>query len=256
MLCSWKVDYRTAKAIMMTSVIWRFTFDGGRHISCQGQSERKEQSMRVTREKAAENRERIVASAADLFREKGFDGVGVDAIMDGVGLTHGGFYRHFRSKDDLAAEAVAHGLAASVEKQSAYTSLSDLVAAYLSAAHRDDRSGGCMIAALGSDIARQGAGVRRGTTAYVRAHLDRISRWIGERSAADRRRQAIMTLSGIVGAMVLARAVDDPALSDEILAASRAAFGDRSRTGRPRSTAARASPARSSPDRTAPRRRP
>ena len=183
--------------------------------------------MRVTREKAAENRERIVAAAAHLFREKGFDGVGVDAIMEDVGLTHGGFYRHFRSKDDLAAEAVARGLAASAENQSAHASLSDLVAAYLSPAHRDDRSGGCMIAALGSDIARQGTGVRRGLTAYVRAHLDRLAGWIGGRSAAARRRQAITTFSGLVGAMVLARAVDDPGLSDEILAAARAAYGGR-----------------------------
>ena len=67
--------------------------------------------MRVTREKAAENREKIVATAARLFREHGFDGVGLDAIMESAGLTHGGFYRHFRSKNDLAAEAVAHGLA-------------------------------------------------------------------------------------------------------------------------------------------------
>ena len=72
--------------------------------------------MRVTREKAAENRARIVAAAARLFREKGFDGVGVDAIMDEVGLTHGGFYRHFRSKDDLEAEAVECGLVASAEQ--------------------------------------------------------------------------------------------------------------------------------------------
>jgi TetR/AcrR family transcriptional repressor of nem operon len=180
--------------------------------------------MRVTREKAAENRERIVAAAAQLFREKGFDGVGVDAIMEGVGLTHGGSYRHVRSKDDLAAEAVALGLAASAEKQSAYTSLSDLVSGYLSAAHRDDRGGGCVIAALGCDIARQGTEVRRGLTAHVRAHLDRLASWIGGRSAAARREQAIMTFSGLVGAMVLARAVDDPALSNEILAAARAAY--------------------------------
>jgi TetR/AcrR family transcriptional repressor of nem operon len=124
--------------------------------------------MRVTREKAAENRERIVAAAARLFREKGFEGVGVDAIMEDVGLTHGGFYRHFRSKDDLAAEAVARGLAVSAGKQDAFTSLQDHVSGYLSAAHRDDLAGGCMIAALGCEIARQGPTVRRRLTAHVR----------------------------------------------------------------------------------------
>src|ERR1700732_1728317 len=87
--------------------------------------------MRVTREQAAENRERIVAAASRLFREKGFDGIGLDAIMDGVGLTHGGFYRHFRSKEALAAEAVSRGLAASTERLAGLKSLPDLVATYL-----------------------------------------------------------------------------------------------------------------------------
>lgn len=189
--------------------------------------------MRVTREKAAENRERIVEEAARLFREKGFDGVGVDAIMQGAGLTHGGFYRHFQSKDDLAAEAVARGFAASVEHQAAHASLRDFVSGYLSPRHRDDRGSGCTIAALGCDMARQGLGVRKRLTAHVNAQLDRIAGWMGGRRAAARRKQAITTLSGLVGALVLARAVDDPKLSDEILAAARATHG-----GRPRATAA------------------
>jgi TetR/AcrR family transcriptional regulator, transcriptional repressor for nem operon len=180
--------------------------------------------MRVTKEKAAENRERIVATASRLFREKGFDGVGVDAIMDGVGLTHGGFYRHFRSKDDLAAEAVSRGLAAGMARLGAFKSLSDLVAAYLSPEHRADLGGGCLLAALGGDIARHGAGVRSALTANVRARLDRLAGWFAGRRTA-RRAQAIATLSGLVGAMVLARAVDDPALSDEILAAAGKVYG-------------------------------
>jgi TetR/AcrR family transcriptional regulator, transcriptional repressor for nem operon len=183
--------------------------------------------MRVSREKAAENRERIVAAAARLFRENGFDGVGVDAIMKGVGLTHGGFYGHFRSKDDLAAEAVARGLAVSAQTQAGLTSQRDFAESYLSARHRDDRGGGCVVAALGSDIARQGLGVRRELTSYVREQVDRLAGWIGGRSAVARRQHAIATLAGLVGALVLARAVDDPALSDEILAAARATHGGR-----------------------------
>ena len=181
--------------------------------------------MRVTRERMAENRERIVATAARLFREKGFDGVGVDAIMQGVGLTHGGFYRHFRSKDDLAAEAVAYGLAASAEKQAPLASLNELVAAYLSPAHRNNRGGGCVMAALGGDVARQGVAVRLKLTVHVRAQLDRLAGWLSGGNASARRERAIATLAGLVGAMVLARAVDDPELSDEILAAARAAYG-------------------------------
>jgi len=181
--------------------------------------------MRVTREKAAENRERIVAAAARLFREKGFDGVGVDAIMAAAGLTHGGFYRHFGSKDDLAAEAVARGFAASAERQAALGSLQDLVSSYLSPRHREDRGGGCTVAALGSDIARQGAGVRHRLTAYVRDQVDRLADRLRVGSAAARREKAIATFAGLVGALVLARAVDDPVLSDEILTAARAYYG-------------------------------
>src|SRR4030088_1836753 len=116
--------------------------------------------MRVSRERAAENRQRIVETASRMFREHGFDGVGVDAIMNAAGLTHGGFYGHFGSKDDLAAEAVARALERGVEKQSRYANLSDLVSGYLSEQHCADRSDGCAIAALGADIARQGQGVR------------------------------------------------------------------------------------------------
>ena len=181
--------------------------------------------MRVSRDKAAENRERIIDTASQLFREKGFDGVGVDAIMNGAGLTHGGFYGHFGSKDDLAAKAVTRALERSAEDQSSYTNLSDLVSEYLSERHRADRASGCAIAALGADMARQGEGVRRGLTAHVRAQLDRFTRLLTNGTPASRRKRAITTLAGMVGALTLARAVDDPALSNEILAAARDAFG-------------------------------
>jgi TetR/AcrR family transcriptional regulator, transcriptional repressor for nem operon len=182
--------------------------------------------MRVSRDKAAENRERIVNTASRLFREKGFDGVGVDAIMSGAGLTHGGFYGHFGSKDDLAAEAVTRALARSVEKQSGYTTLSDLVSEYLSERHCADRPNGCAIAALGADMARQRDGVRRGLTEHVRVQLDRFTRLLRNGPAARRRRRAIATLAGMVGALTLARAVDDPALSKEILAVARDSFAE------------------------------
>ena len=182
--------------------------------------------MRVTRDKAAENRERIVDAASRLFREKGFDGVGVDAIMNGAGLTHGGFYGHFGSKDDLAAEAVARALERSVEEQSRYTNLTDLVSEYLSERHRADRANGCAIAALGDEMARQRDGVRRGLTEHVRWQLDRFTRLLRTGSAARRRKRAIATLAGMIGALTLARAVDDPALSKEILVVARKAFGE------------------------------
>jgi TetR/AcrR family transcriptional regulator, transcriptional repressor for nem operon len=181
--------------------------------------------MRVSREKAAENRERIVETASRMFREDGFGGVGVDAIMNGAGLTHGGFYGHFGSKDDLAAEAVTRALDRGMERQRRFANLDDLVSDYLSERHRDDRANGCAVVALGADIARQGEGVRRGLTAYVRAQLDRYARLFRDRTAASRRKRAITTLAGMVGALTLARAVDDPTLSNEILAVARGTFG-------------------------------
>jgi TetR/AcrR family transcriptional regulator, transcriptional repressor for nem operon len=183
--------------------------------------------MRVSRQRAAENRERIVETAARMFREHGFGGVGVDAIMNAAGLTHGGFYGHFRSKDELAAEAVTRALESGVEKQSRYKKLSDLVSGYLSERHRADRANGCAVAALGADMVRQGGGVRRALTTYVRVQLDRLTRLLRDGTAASRRKRAITTLSGMVGALTLARAVDDAALSEEILAAARDAFGGR-----------------------------
>ena len=187
--------------------------------------------MRVSREKAAENRERIVEAASRLFREKGFDGAGVDAIMHAAGLTHGGFYGHFGSKDDLAAEAVTHAVGRSTEKLGCYATLGDLVAAYLSERHCADRANGCAIAALGADIARQSKGVRHALTTYVRAQLDHFTRLLKSGAAARRRRHAIATLAGMVGALTLARAVDDPALSKEILDAARDAFAEARRAG-------------------------
>jgi TetR/AcrR family transcriptional regulator, transcriptional repressor for nem operon len=181
--------------------------------------------MRVSREKAAENRERIVEIASRLFREKGFDGVGIDSIMLGAGLTHGGFYGHFGSKDDLAAEAVTRALERSIEIQSRFTDLGELVSNYLSERHRADRANGCIVAALGADMVRQGRGVRRGVTAYLRAQVDRFAQLLKDGTPASRRKRAITILAGIVGALTLARAVDDPALSKEILTTARDAFG-------------------------------
>jgi TetR/AcrR family transcriptional repressor of nem operon len=181
--------------------------------------------LRVSREKAAENRERIVEIASRLFRENGFDGVGIDSIMRGAGLTHGGFYGHFGSKDELAAAAVTHALERSFERQGRFADLSDLVSDYLSERHRADRANGCVIAALASDMTRQGGGVRRQLTAQLRARLDRFAHLLKDGTAASRRKRAITALAGIVGALTLARAVDDPALSKEILASARDAFG-------------------------------
>jgi TetR/AcrR family transcriptional repressor of nem operon len=185
--------------------------------------------MRVSREKAAENRKRIVETASRMFRKEGFDGAGIDAIMKAAGLTHGGFYCHFESKEDLAAEAVISALKRGVEKQSRYETLGDLMSAYLSKQHCTNRANGCAIAALGADIARQSKGVRRGVTDCISDQLGQLVNLMKGGTVVSRRKRAISTLSGMVGALTLARAVDDPILSEEILKAARDAFGGCSR---------------------------
>ena len=179
--------------------------------------------MRVSQVKASENRDRIVAAAARLFRARGIDGVGIDAIMDAAGLTHGGFYRHFPSKEGLVAEAVARGLDGAAPDGD--LSRDAYLARYLSPDHRDDPGGGCVFAALGADVARGGPGARGALTHAVARQITRFARWFARDDEAAAREQAIAALAGMVGALVLARAVDDPALSDEILPAARARLG-------------------------------
>jgi hypothetical protein len=110
-------------------------------------------------------------------------------------------------------------------KTEAYQGLNDVVSDYLSERHRADRANGCAIAALGPETARQGEDMRRGVTTHVRAQLDRFSQLLRGGTAASRRKRAIAILAGIIGALMLARAVEDPSLSEEILTAARDAFG-------------------------------
>ena len=182
--------------------------------------------MRVTREQAALNRERIVEAASRRFRERGFEGIGVADLMKEAGLTHGGFYGHFGSKEDLMAEACAAALARSRERwdKSARAHPEDPVGAvarmYLTPRHRDAPGDGCVMAALASDAARQGPAVRRAFVQGLRSTFDSLAAWVKGGTPAARRRKAIATYASWVGAMVLARAAaDDGPLSKEILEA-------------------------------------
>jgi TetR/AcrR family transcriptional repressor of nem operon len=182
--------------------------------------------MRVSREKFAQSRNRILEAAATLFREKGFDGVGLADIMKAAGLTHGGFYGHFGSKEDLEAQALSLAMAQSLTNWSqavdsaAARPLAALAGQYLTPYYRDNRGEGCPIAALGCDAAREGECVRGALTAGLEPVLALLSNVVPGRSKAQRRRKAIAALAEMVGAMILARAVNDPALSNEILAAT------------------------------------
>lgn len=175
--------------------------------------------MKVSREQMAENRERILAAASRLFREKGFEAVTVADVMKAAGLTHGGFYGHFESKDDLVAQALAHALKASIRKT---LDPSAFIASYLSPEHRDNPGNGCPTAGLAAETRHQSPAAQMVMTAGLRAQIDGLSRTLPGASEADRRRNAIGNWSAMVGAMILARAVDDPALSNEVLDETRA----------------------------------
>jgi len=185
--------------------------------------------MRVTHEQAAAHREKILEVAGTLFRERGFDGIGVADIMKRAGLTHGGFYGHFASKDDLAAEMTARvlrreGWMARLAG-TANPSFDDVVRGYLTPEHRDNAGRGCLFAALASDVQRRPRPVRRAFTEGFRSRVEALRKLLPGRSAAAARQKALATMAGLVGALILSRAVDDPALSDEILEAAAATLG-------------------------------
>jgi TetR/AcrR family transcriptional repressor of nem operon len=174
--------------------------------------------MKVSRDQMAENRRRILEVASRLFREKGFDAVSVAEVMKAAGLTHGGFYGHFSSKDDLIAQALAHVLAADAGGGGDLRAYAD---AYLSPRHRDSCAGGCPTAALAAAVRLQTPAARSAMTAGLRSQVDRIGKALPELEAADRRRAAIGSFAAMVGAVILARAIDDSTLSDEILEQTR-----------------------------------
>jgi TetR/AcrR family transcriptional repressor of nem operon len=187
--------------------------------------------MKVSREQMAENRQRILEVASRLFREKGFEAVGVAEVMKAMGLTHGGFYGHFSSKDDLIVQALAHALG---ERNGATLPLREYMDEYLSPRHRDNRAGGCPISGLAADTLRQTPEARSAVTDGVRGQIEWMIEKLTALDESDRRRQAIASWAAMVGAVVLARATTDPVLSDEILKETRAWIDD----GLNRSTAA------------------
>jgi TetR/AcrR family transcriptional repressor of nem operon len=171
--------------------------------------------MKVTKTQALENRARIVETASTLFRERGYDGVGVADLMAAAGFTHGGFYKHFRSKADLMAEAAAIGFSRAVAYL-AGVDAAQYVAEYLSRPHRDSLGSGCTLAALSGDAARQPASIKTAFAAGIENELATLAREDGALSEA--RAQRIDTLAHVVGALVLSRACpDDSPLADEIL---------------------------------------
>lgn len=204
--------------------------------------------MPYSDEHTRRTRQRIVRAAAHAFRQQGLAGVSIPALMRRAGLTHGGFYAHFASKDALIASSFAEGFGESAERlldqgadqgadrgegRSTEETLSRVIRAYLSRAHRDAPDTGCVVPALTAEVARASGEVRAGFTAALRDYAQRLAPLLpanpatvddeGDRDA-DREADALALLAGMAGALQLARAVDDPALSDAILRRARALY--------------------------------
>lgn len=180
--------------------------------------------MRVSREQAAENREKIITIAAQLFREKGFDGIGVADLMKAAGLTHGGFYGHFNSKEDLMAKACERAVDELLQageirrKQSTDSPYIAFLKNYLSIGHRDHPGAGCVMAALGAEAARQNPGVRSSFTHSAKRLVSALMEIIPAANKKKARENSLITLSMLVGAQTIARALDDEEMSQEVLA--------------------------------------
>ena len=174
-----------------------------------------------------ETHDRIVSVAARAIRRSGYDGTGVADIMKEAGLTHGAFYAHFDSREAMLAEAAGRACAESAASAARLTAdaapgqaLGSFLGAYLSKAHVDQVENGCPLAALGSETARQAPGVRRIATRHIKETIDQIARQSPDWGRPGAHERAMVTVATMVGALLLARAVDEPALSEGLRTAA------------------------------------
>ena len=186
--------------------------------------------MKVSRQQAERNRSEVVASAARLFREHGFDGIGLGEVMRAAGLTHGGFYKQFDSKEGLVREATAAALERSRAKwkqriaASTGDALRTFVEGYLSPAHRDNPADGCAFAALAAEAARRNdPQLREVFEEQANGYLDMLGSMLDDQPGTCSRDRALALLSTVVGALLMSRVVIDPELSDDFLRAATAA---------------------------------
>ena len=165
----------------------------------------------------AKVRQSIIAGAARSFRQKGLDGVSVPQLMQQAGLTHGGFYAHFESKEDLIGEAVRQGLQESRQKfiEASDGGLEALIGRYVSRSHRDHPEAGCVLPALSGEIARHSPEVREGFSQMLAEFVAALEPLLPSP------KQAIPLAASMVGAVMLARAVSDPKFSDQIIQSCR-----------------------------------
>jgi TetR/AcrR family transcriptional regulator, transcriptional repressor for nem operon len=167
--------------------------------------------------------ERIVSVAARAIRRSGYAGTGVADIMKEAGLTHGAFYAHFPSREAMLAEAATRACAesagateAAVARVPADQAMATILRGYLSRQHLESVESGCPLAALGCETVRQAPEVRRATTQHIKKMIDLFARQSPDWGQPAAHERALLTMSALVGTLILARAVDDPALSDSL----------------------------------------
>jgi TetR/AcrR family transcriptional regulator, transcriptional repressor for nem operon len=184
--------------------------------------------VRKSKLETAETRQRIVEAASLEFRRNGIEGTGLASIMAIAGLTHGGFYKHFASKDQLveeslalAVESLSTDIGANLVASSKARGLRAAIADYLSIEHLENMAEGCPFVALGSEVARCSDAVRENTTAGFLQLVDALAGHMEDTSAAAAKKKALVTLCTMVGAMTMARIVTDPELAASILLQAR-----------------------------------
>jgi TetR/AcrR family transcriptional regulator, transcriptional repressor for nem operon len=180
--------------------------------------------MRKSRVETMETRRRIVEVAAEGFRANGIHATGLADVMASAGLSHGGFYRHFESKDELVAEACEAGLTGIVDVLNAATDgrsgddgLNAVVDAYLSDAHRDAPERGCPLASMGSELARADDNTRAAASRGYDALVDMLAKRSADQDGTEDRSRAAFALAAMVGALTLSRIIADPAASESLL---------------------------------------
>ncbi len=184
--------------------------------------------MRYPAEQKSETHEKLLDAAAQSFRERGFEGQGVARLMKDVGLTHGGFYRHFESKEDLYVDAIARGFQAAADgmvqaaaKAPQGEQLRAIIERYLSLEHLEDTGGGCVLSTLAAEIARQRPAVRARINVAMKSYRERLLPFFPGNDDAEKRRQFFVLFPAMAGVLMTARAMTDPAERKEVLSVAR-----------------------------------
>jgi TetR/AcrR family transcriptional regulator, transcriptional repressor for nem operon len=206
-------------------------FDGGKIFFASLDDSYNLKRMRYPVEQKAKTHQKIIAAAARSFRLSGCESNGIARLMKELGLTHGGFYRHFHSKEDLYAQAVARGfeelsgrMVAAAEGAPRGRELEAMIEQYLSVEHLNDPGTGCVLAALAPEFARQPVRVRTRINESMRGFMERMLRYLPGRDAAQKRGRFFVLFPGMAGVLVTARAIVNPERQEEILAAAKSFY--------------------------------